>query len=429
MLLSTFFGATASAERLHRLRDARLREIVAYAYGHTAYYRRLLDSAGVRPEHIKGVSDLRLVPPTSREALQEIALEEFLPGGTARGRRVSTSGSTGRPVTAVWTRTEGRVQRLITWREMQSNGARPGWRMARFYLRGDTSRPPGLALARLGLHLASFNIKEPPEALLPLLQRLRPHLMYGVASYFAMLARAALDRGIKISPRLVVTSADTLTDQARLVMGQAFGCDPIEVYSCVETGDMAWHCRARRRLHVNSDLLWLEVLREDGTPAEPGEPGDLTCTSLYHYGMPRIRYQPGDIGSMSAEPCECGLAHPCVAELSGRKSDLLRLPDGRMITPIVLAYLFFDYPRTQAYRFLQEGQHRLVIEVVPGSDLPADDLEKVRRKAFDVLGGQLDVEVRVVATIPRVGLGKQVLASTSGTPPPTRHGQGNEEQG
>jgi len=408
-ILASLFPLThASPERLNEVRDSRLRRLVAHAYANVPYYRRLFDSAGVRPEHVRTAADLSRLPATSREQFQGLPLEELTARGVGRLRPLDTGGSSGRQITVYWTGNELRLANAIRFREMWLHGWKPGYRMVRFYNR-QRSGGVGLLLARLGLHMAILWAQAPAATHLERLQQLRPHHVHGYASYVTAVAMACLERGVRLRPKMVVTSGDALLEGQRRLVEQAFAADPVEIYSCNEAGDIAWQCRPQKRFHVNSEAIIVETLGEDAAPCDPGAMGEVTLTSLYHYAMPKIRYQPGDLAVLANESCPCGNGHPTISALMGRRNEVIRLPDGDLITPIMFASLFRDYPRTQAYRLSQVSRTRLLLEVVAGPDLTPEALEQLRQRVVMLSRGQVEVDALLVAGIPRALSGKQKL--------------------
>jgi phenylacetate-CoA ligase len=48
----------------------------------------------------------------------------------------------------------------------------------------------------------------------------------------------------------------------------------------------------------------------DGEPVSPGERWKLVCAGLLSHAMPFIRYNMGNVGSLSDENCPCGRGLP-----------------------------------------------------------------------------------------------------------------------
>ena len=62
---------TASREELTLLQNERLVSQVAYVYKNVPAYRRTMDEAGVKPEDIKRIEDLHLLPFITKNDLRD----------------------------------------------------------------------------------------------------------------------------------------------------------------------------------------------------------------------------------------------------------------------------------------------------------------------------------------------------------------------
>ena len=62
---------TLPREELEALQLRRLRATVERCYHTVAFYRDAMDDLGVKPQHIKSLSDVRLLPYTKKEHLRD----------------------------------------------------------------------------------------------------------------------------------------------------------------------------------------------------------------------------------------------------------------------------------------------------------------------------------------------------------------------
>ena len=139
------------------------------------------------------------------------------------------------------------------------------------------------------------------------LKRIRPDVIRGNSHELATLARAVQRDGIeKIRPRLVFQMGHLLDENTRKLIESALHTKVFDFYASTEVGLVAWECSERRGYHINMDSVVLEVLDSNGDPVSPGERGRLVCTGLLSHAMPFIRYNMGDVGSLSDENCPCG---------------------------------------------------------------------------------------------------------------------------
>ena len=86
-----------NAEALDALQARKLQATIRHAYQNVAYYRKLLDAAGVTPDDIRTPADLRRIPTSSKDDLLNAGYDSLLAANAKRSDLISslTSGSTG----------------------------------------------------------------------------------------------------------------------------------------------------------------------------------------------------------------------------------------------------------------------------------------------------------------------------------------------
>ena len=137
-------------------------------------------------------------------------------------------------------------------------------------------------------------------------------------------------------------------------------------YRGSEFGWMAGECARRDGLHVLADARRIEAVREDGSPAEPGETGDLVITDLRNRVFDLIRYPTGDRGILRAAPCPCGRSLPMIEARQGRTIDVLHLPSGAALAHRLTA-MFSAHPEAvRLFQIHQQADFSLTVRVVGG---------------------------------------------------------------
>jgi phenylacetate-CoA ligase len=215
------------------------------------------------------------------------------------------------------------------------------------------------------------------------------------------------------SLKAVITTSEKLTPEMRDVMERAYGCNVYEEYSTVENALFASQCE-HGRLHVSPDVALVEILRDDGTPCEPGEPGEVITTCFARDFQPLIRYRLGDLACWDERPCECGRCMPILREVVGRVEDVVIGMDGRKM--VRFHGIFVDQPHIREGQVIQESIERIRIKVVPEDGFGPNDERDVVQRVRQRLGPQVQVEVETVAKIPRTAAGKfQAVVSLVGS--------------
>jgi len=169
------------------------------------------------------------------------------------------------------------------------------------------------------------------------LRRRRITVLFGHAHSLFIVAQLCHRGGIE-PPRLtcIVSTSMMLLKGERTFIESYFGCPVTDRYGCEEVGLIAAECERHEGLHINDDHLIVEILRDDGTPTEGGEVGQVVVTDLLNRGMPLIRYAVGDMSSWLPGACACGRQMPRLERVIGRTADFLKAEDGKLVAGVSL---------------------------------------------------------------------------------------------
>ncbi len=200
-----------SSDQIERDRDARLRRLVSIAYRTVPYYRHLFDRIGLRPEEIQGVRDLRKIPVTRREDLQQLTTEEIISSEVPLDQCIGyrTSGSSGVPLTIYRTRDLEDLTRLARFRAWRLNGARFTDRILN--IGPGYERFPALLQKCRILRTQKSTPFAQVETQLEMLKTHKPTLLRAYPSCARVLAQAVLEAGLhKLSVKRIFLSSEFL---------------------------------------------------------------------------------------------------------------------------------------------------------------------------------------------------------------------------
>lgn len=164
--------------------------------------------------------------------------------------------------------------------------------------------------------------------------------LYGYTSSLVLFAKFVKAKGVrlvKICPtlrRCVVTS-EVCSDIDRALLEEAFGVRVTNEYGAAELDIVAFENHEGHFL-LNEENLYLEVLRDDNSPAAMGEPGQVVVTSLHNRAMPFIRYRLGDIATL--RPTRIN-GRRALEKVVGRTNDVAILPSGRKAPGLTFYYV------------------------------------------------------------------------------------------
>jgi phenylacetate-CoA ligase len=187
---------------------------------------------------------------------------------------------------------------------------------------------PPVALVHSTGPAVLLDIRCPITAQVEVLRREAPAYLLSFASNLGALARHCRTHGIALpSLRGVRSSGEVLTAETRAACRDAWGVEPADMYSAVETGYVSFECAEHRSHHVQAESALVEVLHDDGRACEVGETGRVVVTPLNNFAMPLLRYELGDLAEVGP-PCACGRTLPVLTRILGRARDMLTLPSG-----------------------------------------------------------------------------------------------------
>ena len=400
---------------LEQLQLRLLRTQLLHAYRNVPFYRRRMEKAGITPLDIQSLDDLRILPVLTKRDIQQ-NLPELLADNVLADRRVinQTGGSTGSPL-KFWVDKE-RIdsRRASTDRHDRWAGLHPGdwcavlWGSA--YDIGTKAIPKITWKQRLLYRFLTLNTtrvsNEDLDNFIVLLRRYRPSRLKAYAQSAAMFAKYCRDTGADdIRFDSIITSAEVLLPENRALIEETFRGKVFNRYGCREVSVIASECEYHTGLHVNADALLVEI-----DPLLGGSPhcGRVLITDLYNRSMPLIRYEIGDMAQWSTDdnPCPCGRSLPRLANLEGRITDFVLLPDGKKISGPSLTLLVAPMAEIRQAQFVQPNPEEVRLDLVPADGFGSDTIDELRRRLYPYFRDQIRFSVRAVDMIASEPSGK-----------------------
>ena len=431
----------ASRSKILALQRRRLAHLLEHAAKKSSFYRRRWNSRVPQPE------DLSLLDPLDKTTLiehfdevltvKDLNLEDTrkwlngkqdaLPKGYIFA---ATSGTTGQPLVIPY--------RLNEWRE----GMAYIIRSAELAIEGTWGRGSSI-LSQLSLLLErpriagvstlnpvhvsaqltkSFRTGIVPNLLLsagtPLeqqlaeLNRFKPTVLGGYPSAIAPLVKAAEKNELRISPELIITGGETLSQALRRQVRKVWDLELFDYYGLAETLVIAGECHRHQGLHIYEDAVILEVVDEHGGSLPPGKTGhSVLLTCLFNKTLPVIRYDVGDILSVSEEPCACGTPLKRIVSLEGRRDELLVLrgKDGQPVDvhPIVFESALLGMAEIRQFQIDSLAGKKVLLTIVP------------HERAGDPVSKALSALTEALAPL---GIGPDVIRVRTATEIKTRRG-------
>lgn len=416
-----------SRDQMHALQLERLKKTVKYTYDKVPYYKNKLDAHGVKPEDIRSLEDIQLLPFTTKEDLREnypyglfaVPMREIV-------RIHASSGTTGKPTVVGYTKAD-----IAMWSECVARLAAAAGATADDV--AQVSFGYSLFTGAFGLH---YGLERMGATIVPIssgnterqimiMKDFGTTLLISTPSYALYMAETAAKMGIKkeeLNLRLGMFGGEGVTEAMRTELEERLGIVATQNYGLSEVvgPGVSGECHCKCGQHINEDYFFPEIIDPaTGKVLPVGEKGELVFTTLNKQGLPVLRYRTKDITYLIEEKCQCGRTTMRHASIQGRTDDMLIIRGTNVFPSQIEEVLLGIEEIGPHYEIILRKENYLdkieiLVELTDAKVLESyvqlENLEsKIRNKLKVVL--QLDAKVKLVEphTLKRFeGKGKHV---------------------
>ena len=322
---------TAALDSLRKIQDEKIVKQVKHVYENVKYYRDLMDKAGVKPEDIKGVDDIKKLPFLTKADLRDAYPYGLLATDLKNCVRIqSTSGTTGKRVVAFYTQKDVDLWEDCCARAIVAAGGTDEDVCQVAYGYGLFTGGPGLnggshKVGCLTLPMSSGNT----ERQIQFMMDLNATILCCTPSYAAYIGEILAEKGYKPEDNKLkagIFGAEPWTEEMRVSIEKSLGIKAYDIYGLTETSGpgVAFECEEQTGMHINEDHFYAEIIDpETGEVLPEGEKGELVFTSLDKEAFPLLRYRTRDICILSRKKCSCGRTLIKMCKPMGRSDDML----------------------------------------------------------------------------------------------------------
>ena len=410
----------ADRQTMRAIQLKKLQKTVAMVYENVMPYRQKMDEAGVKPEDIRTLDDIRRLPFIKKEDLAA----NYPTGLFAQPMRDivrihASSGTTGKPKITGYTEND-----LAMWGECVARGLTMAGADRDSIVH--VSYGYGLFTGGLGAHIGAETIG---ATVIPMssgntqkqvmfLQDMKSTHLCCTPSYALTIAEAVAKAGINpddLALKAGVFGAEPWTQGMRDKIEAGLGIRAHDIYGLSEVmgPGVSTSCEENNGMHIQEDFFYVEIIDPDTLePVADGEKGELVITTLGKEGMPLIRYRTRDICYLMREKCACGRMTARMSRVFGRTDDMLIIRGVNVFPSQVETVIAkFDKELTMNYKLYVGREHNtdtfeLAVELAEG--LAIDDIGfvealrgRVEHALRDILGIGCKVRLLNEGTLPR----------------------------
>ncbi len=397
-----------SYEEICTYRNRRLNDFIVWCCKTAPYYKRLLKSLGASPGDIKSTEDLEQIPILTKKDLKDNP-GDFISEQIPQKKWViaRTSGSTGSGFRFATTKEAIQEQFASYWRFLGWHGLKLD--MWRGYFAGRSVVPinqswppfcryniPGKQIIFSGYHMSPQNL----PAYVNEIKKWKPTWLVGYPSLLSLLASYLLETGQSLGYKLsgvAVSSENLLPHQIRMIK-KAFGDKLIQDYGQEEGVAHFSECEYGN-LHVDEDFSYVEFI-----PLPHNNGYRVVGTNFTNLATAFLRYDTGDVVSLSKGKCDCGRPGRVLKDIDGRKEDYVILKNGVKLGR--MDHIFKDLINIREAQIYQEIPGPIEVRIVKGTEYNNRDESRLMCELRKRVGEDTEISINYVTQLRRSMHGK-----------------------
>lgn len=409
----------ADREQMRKRQLDRLQRTVRRVYQNVQTYRERMQEAGIQPEDIRSLDDLRHLPFTLKSDLRDNYPYGMFSAPLSEIVRIhASSGTTGKPTVVGYTQND-----ITMWAECTGRC---------IYMAGGDKNSViqvaygyGLFTGGLGLHYGAEHIGASvipmssgnTQKQIMLMRDFKSTILCCTPSYALTIAEQVKKMGVpleELSLKAGIFGAEPWTDGMRMEIEKGLGIKAMDIYGLSEImgPGVACTCEEQNGLHINEDYFLPEII--DPVTLEPlpdGEKGELVFTTIGKEGIPLIRYRTRDLAYITHEPCACGRTLVRMSRVMGRTDDMLIIR-GVNVFPSQIEEVITQFAELTPNYFIRVGRENnrdtFEVQVELAEGLAIDDIrfiemlkKRVNHQMHAILGLHCDLIFLNEGALPR----------------------------
>jgi phenylacetate-CoA ligase len=346
-------------EPLQELQLRRLKETIYRVYAFVPAYRAKMDAAGIKPDDINSLSDIRHLPFTTKQDLRDnypfglfaIPMSEVV-------RIHSSSGTTGKPTVVGYSKKD-----LDTWAELMARALYSAG--ARKHSVIQNAYGYGLFTGGLGVHYGAERVGASvipssggnSKRQIMLMQDFGTTLLTCTPSYAMFLAEIMEEMGVKptdLKLEAGLFGAEPWSENMRRELEKKLPISAFDIYGLSEIigPGVAIECSNKKGLHIAEDHFIPEIIDPVTQEVLPdGAQGELVLTTVTKEALPIIRYRTRDLTTLNKEACSCGRTHVRMHKVLGRSDDMVIIR-GVNVFPSMVESVLLNIPGVEPFYVL-----------------------------------------------------------------------------
>jgi phenylacetate-CoA ligase len=377
-----------SREELEALQLRRLKETVYRVYSFVPAYKDKMDQAGIKPDDINRLEDLKKLPFTTKQDLRDnypfglfaVPMSEVV-------RIHSSSGTTGKPTVVGYSKKD-----IDTWSEILARALTSAG--ASRYSVIQNAYGYGLFTGGLGIHYGAEKVNASvipssggnTKRQIMLMQDFGTTVVTCTPSYALFMYEVMQEMGIdpaNLKLKSGIFGAEPWSENMRRDIENKLQIDAYDIYGLSEIigPGVAIECACKKGLHIAEDHFIAEVIDPlSGEVLDDGCEGELVITAITKEALPIIRYRTRDLTTLDRRVCDCGRTHVRMHKILGRSDDMVVIR-GVNVFPSMVESVLLNIPGVEPHYLLivdRKGNlDQLEVQVEVSEQVFSDEVRKL----------------------------------------------------
>lgn len=401
-------------ERIEAWQFDKLKEIVQYAYDNVPGYYTLYKGVGIKPEDIKYLTDVRLLPFVTKELIRD-NLSDFTARDISKWKMnyVTTGGSSGIPFGFYNINDNIWVENAF----MHSGWERTGWKLSdrsvvlRGTYVGSEDKFWNINTLNKTLELSSYYLTSTTyPRYLKIIEKYRANYLQAypsVATIFADLINENKDIGKVKFDVILLGSENIYKWQKEKLRASFIGSRIFGWYGHAEKVVLAPWCEKMETYHVWPFYGITEILNDEDMEVNTGEVGEIIGTSFWNHATPFIRYRTMDLARKGPLGCRmCGRQFMILDVIEGRLQEIIVTKNNRYISMTAINMHSDVFDNIKQFQFYQDTPGKVIFRILKNNMYKEHDTTYIYKELKKKIGEDMDLEIIFVNEIKRTSIGK-----------------------
>ncbi|MGC9780304.1 MAG: phenylacetate--CoA ligase family protein [Candidatus Heimdallarchaeota archaeon] len=410
-----------SREELIKLQTKKFRNLIKHSYASVPFYKRYFKENNLSITDFQIMSDIVKLPIITKDQIRS-NLKDFTSVINDKRIFLATGGSTGEPFKFYFSANASSKGGAAELRGREYMGYKLGekllWIWGSYFDLKEFNKFQARVLRKFRRTKIVDALKISEESIaeyIQLIRRFKPKAIFGYTSSIFSIANHILKNDLELlNVPILINGAETLYPHWKNTVESAFNGTFYNHYATRESTIVSDECVYREGCHISIENGQIEIIKNNQPVFD--ERGKITVTDFNNYSMPIIRYEIGDVGTITESSCSCGRSHPLLKEIEGRISDFIVSKTGTVYNPLSFMWLFYEDPYNwdpnsflslERYQVIQETLDKIIINIVPTKQYTKIIKEKILRNFRNLVQDDFEIEINLVEEIPETQSGKR----------------------